>query len=59
MSLVTTGQQQPGGFADFTQFGQDDLNAEHQEPPEPEQHPRRHGAFEVYRKPASKLSVFL
>lgn len=54
ISLVTTGQQ--AGFADFTQFGQDDLDADNREP-EPDQQPRRHGAFEVYRKPASRFNI--
>jgi hypothetical protein len=38
------------GFADFTQFTDttDSIEGEEQE------QPRKHGAFEVYRKPTSK-----
>ncbi|GLH11588.1 Uncharacterized protein GBIM_16344 [Gryllus bimaculatus] len=36
------------GFADFAQFGQEEDNAD-------AGHPRKHGAFEVYRKPISRV----
>lgn len=41
------------GFADFTQFTDttDSIEGEEQE------QPRKHGAFEVYRKPTSKFLI--
>ncbi|CAG2063877.1 unnamed protein product, partial [Timema podura] len=48
--LALVGDQ--AGFADFAQFVQDDEEASGESA-----QPRRHGAFEVYRKPVSRSSV--
>nr|CAD7429756.1 unnamed protein product [Timema monikensis] len=48
--LALVGDQ--AGFADFAQFVQDDEEASGESA-----QPRRHGAFEVYRKPVSRGSV--